>query len=61
MKAQTHSLRRTSPKGEKFIGTCVQCGKQGLTTGDALEPCDNLLGDTSDQALLRAIEEDSLK
>ena len=26
-----HCLTRTSPKGAPFVGTCVLCGKTGLT------------------------------
>jgi hypothetical protein len=55
-RAKTHAIERTSPLGGPFIGTCWQCGKTGLKMGDALEPCENLLGDTPDDALLRAID-----
>lgn len=36
----THSLRRTNPKGEQpFIGECVYCGKTGLTMAAVHLPC----------------------
>jgi hypothetical protein len=35
-----HSLERTNPKGEDFIGRCVQCGATGLSLGDMTE-CKN--------------------
>jgi hypothetical protein len=49
-------INRTSPKGEKFIGTYAACGKTGLTLLDADEPCDNQRGLTQEQALLEAID-----
>lgn len=53
--ATTHALERTSPKGEKFIGTCRLCGATGLLMGDARKPCPNPRGVTEDQAVLDAI------
>jgi hypothetical protein len=54
--ASTHLVVRTSPKGERFIGTCVLCGTTGLTSSAPLEHCDNQRGLTQDQALIEAIE-----
>lgn len=54
--ARTHSIERTSPKGQPFIGTCVLCGTPNLTTGDALKACPNQRGLTEDEALVQAIE-----
>lgn len=34
-----HDIERTSPKGGKFLGTCVNCGAKGLSSVDALKPC----------------------
>jgi hypothetical protein len=55
-----HAIERTSPKGpgQKFIGTCRLCGTKGLTMGDALMPCPNPRGLTSDEALIEAIDPD---
>ena len=51
-----HSIERTSPKGEKFIGTCMKCGRQGLTLIEAMEEeCDNPSGMSQDEALLRTV------
>ena len=36
-----HSLERTSPKGGKFIGRCVQCGETGLGFADMPKECKN--------------------
>lgn len=56
--ARHHAVERTSPKGEgqKFIGTCRLCGKPGLTFADMNEPCENIRGLTSDEALLETID-----
>ena len=51
-----HALERTSPMGEPFIGTCIKCGRKGLTMRQGFEECDNPSGMTDDEALLRAIE-----
>jgi hypothetical protein len=58
-KIQTmHSLRRTNPKGEKFIGECVLCGKKGLSIRDfQSQECDNPLQITQDEDLLSALEQ----
>lgn len=50
-----HSLRRTSPKGKPFIGTCVLCGEEGLTPDDCTDECPNLRGLTPDEALVEAV------
>jgi hypothetical protein len=52
-----HSLQRTSPKGEDFVGRCVQCGKPDLRSPFEGE-CPNPEGVTQDEALLRAIGAD---
>jgi hypothetical protein len=36
-----HSLTRTSPKGDPFIGTCTKCGMQDIPLGRMHEPCIN--------------------
>ena len=51
-----HSLRRTSPKGQKFVGACVLCGREGLTFSDMAGYCDNQRGLTQDEALIEAID-----
>ena len=56
MPTRIHSLCRTSPKGQKFIGRCSQCGKEGVTLGEQLtEDCPNPLGITEDEALFEAV------
>ena len=59
MKQTTHSLERTSPMGEKFVGVCVLCQTPNLTMGDALKPCANPGKVSSDDALLDALGPDS--
>lgn len=34
-----HSIKRTSPKGGEFVGTCTLCGKPGLKFADIGEVC----------------------
>jgi hypothetical protein len=51
----THSIERTSPIGEAFVGRCVQCGKEGLSIRD-VDGCPNPEGVSEDESLLRAIE-----
>lgn len=55
----THALYRTSPKGERFVGTCTNCGATGLTTTNMKEECPNPRGATQDENLLEAIEKDN--
>jgi hypothetical protein len=50
-----HVLTRTSPLGEKFVGTCTLCGKTGLTIAQANDRCDNPGGVSRGKALLDAI------
>lgn len=52
----THALIRTSPKGEKFIGTCIQCGTPNLSMNSVKEECPNQRGISCDEALLEVIE-----
>jgi hypothetical protein len=54
--SKTHALVRTSPTGGPFIGRCIQCGREGLKMGDALEYCENLIGLSQDDALIAALE-----
>lgn len=53
-----HAIERTSPKGpgQKFIGTCLRCGKTNLPASAALLECPNDKGLTNDAALIAAIE-----
>ena len=56
-----HSVERTSPKGEgqQFIGTCRKCGKEGLTTKQAMEEeCPNTRGLTEEEDLIESITGD---
>ena len=52
---QMHSLNRTSPKGQSFIGTCSLCGKPNLTISDMNTECENTRGLTADEAVVEAI------
>ena len=52
-----HSMRRTSPKGERFVGTCVLCGQENLTIADMAFECPNQRGLTQDEAVLDAMRE----
>lgn len=56
-----HSLRRTSRKGkgQKFVGTCVLCGRRGLTAADMDAECENVRGLTQDESLVEAIKGDA--
>lgn len=47
-------INRTSPKGQKFIGTCAACGKQNITLDD-LEGCENVRAMTREQAVVEAV------
>lgn len=51
-----HALERTSPKGEPFVGRCVLCGQENLTTANVTEPCPNPEGKTVVEAIIQAIE-----
>jgi hypothetical protein len=53
-----HSLRRTSPSGQNFIGTCYQCGKTDLPMSAVHEYCENTRNLTQAEALIEAIEDD---
>lgn len=55
---QSHSLERTSPKGERFVGTCRLCGQTGLTTANMNDECPNTRGLSQDEAVIDAIEGD---
>jgi hypothetical protein len=56
--ARYHAIERVSPKGpgHKYVGTCWQCGKTGLTLADATEYCENTARLTESESLLMAIE-----
>lgn len=53
-----HSLERTSPIGEMFVGRCVLCGKEGLTTASMVQECANPARISQDDAMLAALEGD---
>lgn len=50
-----HSLERTSPKGELFIGVCTLCGQRDLPMKAIHEDCPNTRGLSPDEAVLEAI------
>lgn len=54
--SEQHSINRTSPKGEAFVGTCMKCGKAGLTLKDMQGECDNPSRMTQGEALLSALD-----
>ena len=56
MKTTMHSLRRTSPFGESFVGNCVLCGKEGLTFKDMNKRCSNKTKKTQEDVLIDAIK-----
>lgn len=55
MKKDVHALRRTSPKGGPFIGTCTKCGIGGLSLSEMHQECSNPANLSSDETLLIAI------
>jgi hypothetical protein len=55
-KATTHSLERTNPKGQNFIGRCVLCGATNLPAKAALWPCQNPRQVSQEDMLVEAIE-----
>ena len=56
--SEVHALIRTSPKGERFIGTCMKCGVSGLTIKDMGSPCENVAGMSDEDALLEALKDE---
>lgn len=52
-----HALTRTSPKGEPFLGTCLQCGATALPSSAIREECVNPAGFSEDEALLLALDQ----
>lgn len=54
MSDEMHCLVRTSPIGQKFLGTCTRCGKTDLPMGD-MSPCENVRGVTQEGALLEVL------
>lgn len=54
--AVRHSLERTSPKGEKFYGTCVLCGLEDLPLEAMRDECPNPRGVSQGDAVLDAIK-----
>lgn len=52
-----HSLRRTSPKGQPFVGVCVLCGETMALEDMQKTECPNQRGLTADEAVLDAIRD----
>lgn len=52
---QYHSLERTSPKGQDFLGTCKLCGVMNLRIEDCRNYCENVRGLTNEEAILEAV------
>lgn len=55
----THALRRTSPKGQNFVGTCMKCGQENIPVQKMHEPCVNPANLTQDDTLMLAIREEN--
>ena len=53
--AVKHHIKRTSPKGEPFLGTCILCGQTNLKSQDALKDCPNTRDLTAEQAMVEVI------
>lgn len=54
-----HALRRTSPKGGKFIGVCVNCGRENIPLSQANKPCKNWMNRTAGETLAHMIRSDA--
>jgi hypothetical protein len=56
----THSIIRTSPKGEgfEFIGKCSLCGTENLTPANVFEICDNPSKLLFEQVIIDIIDKD---
>jgi hypothetical protein len=53
----SHSLQRTSPKGQPFVGTCTKCGMTDIPLSKMREECANPANLTQEEALVIAIKE----
>jgi len=53
----SHSLRRTSPKGGPFTGTCTKCGREGIALADMHGGCPNPANLSDGDALMIAIRD----
>lgn len=51
-----HTLIRTSPIGDAFVGTCTKCGLDKLSFKDMNNPCENSRGVSQGASLLEAID-----
>jgi hypothetical protein len=52
-----HSLRRTSPMGEDFLGTCVHCNKENLSFKDMNTECEFAKEDDFENDLIDVLKE----
>lgn len=50
-----HALKRTNPKGIPFVGVCMRCGQEGLTTEAIREDCPNPADLSTEECLMAAI------
>lgn len=50
-----HSIQRTSPKGQDFVGTCSLCGTPNLTFANIHDECSNQRKLTEEDAVMEAI------
>lgn len=54
--ARQHALLRTSPKGQDFVGRCMNCGATDVTWEEfCTKECPNPAGVTQGQSVLDAI------
>lgn len=53
--SRQHSITRTSPKGDPFVGTCALCGTPNLTFDDMRTECENPRGLSTDEAVMEAV------
>lgn len=53
-----HMLVRTNPVGEKFVGRCVNCGKENLPMSAVHEECENLTKRSYEDSFARIIRGD---
>ena len=55
-----HCVERTNPKGQPFRGVCIRCGREDMTTREAIRnTCPNFGGLTDEEALLVVLQPDA--
>lgn len=51
-----HALKRTSPKGQAFLGVCVVCGQEDLPVSAVREKCSNPADLTYEEVMLKVLK-----